>query len=72
MFPSDGFRMGNEWIIDVLADLHSFADQNEMPLLCARLDDAMLVAAVEVAGRRQHPASWYEDDYAPEGAIGKD
>ena len=64
--------MGNDWIIDVLADLHSFADQNDMPLLCARLDEAMLVAAIEVAARRHHPASWYGDDHAPAGAIGKD
>jgi len=25
--------MGNTWIIDVIADLKTFADQNELPLL---------------------------------------
>ena len=29
--------MGNDWIIDVLADLRSFAHNNELPLLAAQL-----------------------------------
>ncbi|MDB4111342.1 hypothetical protein N9571_02115 [Yoonia sp.] len=64
--------MGNDWIIEVLADLQSFADHNDMPLLCAQLDEAMLIATVEVATRRHHPAQWSGDDSAPSDAIGKD
>jgi hypothetical protein len=41
--------MGNEWIIDVLADLRSFAHKNELPLLAAQLNDATRVAQVEIS-----------------------
>lgn len=41
--------MGHEWIIDVLADLKSFAKQNDLPLLAAQLDDTALVASAEIA-----------------------
>lgn len=41
--------MGREWIIDVLADLRIFARENELPLLTAQLEEARLVAEVEIA-----------------------
>lgn len=41
--------MGHEWIIDVLADLKSFAKQNDLPLLAVQLDDTALVASAEIA-----------------------
>jgi hypothetical protein len=44
--------MGRVWIIDVLADLRSFARDNDLPLLTAQLEEAGLVAAVEIAS---HP-----------------
>lgn len=40
--------MGNTWIIDVLADLRSFAIQNDLPNLADQLDEAMVVAREEV------------------------
>ena len=40
--------MGNEWIIDVLSDLRSFAQQNDLPLLAAQLETTSLVAAAEI------------------------
>ena len=52
IIPGNGPDMGHDWIIDVLADMRSFAKQNEMPLLCAQLDDVIEVAAAEVADRR--------------------
>jgi hypothetical protein len=64
--------MGHDWNIDVLADMRTFANQNEMPLLCAQLDDAMLVAAAEVAARPRYATPWPADDRAQSGAIGKD
>ncbi|WP_375255534.1 hypothetical protein [Yoonia sp.] len=48
--------MGHDWIIDVLADMRRFARQNDMPLLCAQLDDAMMVATAEVANMRTRPS----------------
>lgn len=41
--------MGNDWIIDVIADLRSFAHQNELPLLAAQLNDATHVAKAEIS-----------------------
>jgi hypothetical protein len=41
--------MSQEWIVDVLADLQSFARQNGMSSLAEQLDDTMMVAAAELA-----------------------
>ena len=41
--------MQNEWILDVLADLKTFAQQNGMGVLAEQLDDTQLVAASELA-----------------------
>ena len=40
---------GHKWIIDVLADLKTFAEQNNLPLLAAQLGETALVAMVEIA-----------------------
>jgi len=40
--------MGNKWIIDVLADLKTFAEKNDMPLLAYQLDQTAGVAAAEI------------------------
>ena len=41
--------MGHEWIFDVLEDLKSFAQANGLPALAAKADEALKVAADEVA-----------------------
>jgi len=43
--------MRHDWIIDVLADLQSYARQNDMPELAAKVDDVLTVArdAIETA-----------------------
>ena len=40
--------MGNMWIIDVLNDLRTFAEENGMPVLAAELQQTAAVAAVEL------------------------
>ena len=40
--------MGHIWIIDVLADLKSFAEKNELPLLAEQLDDVATTATAEI------------------------
>ncbi len=47
--------MGRDWIIDVLADLRAFAHENDLPLLAAQLEEAGLVAEVEIAQITGHP-----------------
>jgi len=41
--------MGPKWMIDVLADLRTFADQNGLPLLVRQLDITSTVAQSEIA-----------------------
>jgi hypothetical protein len=45
--------MGNSWIIDVLADLKTFAQNNELHLLAVQLEETALVAKAEIAEMSQ-------------------
>ena len=40
--------MGNDWILDVLADLRRFAQLNDLPLLAVQLDETAIVANAEL------------------------
>ena len=44
--------MHNDWILDVLADLRSFAAVNGMPRLALHLDETTQLAATEIANNR--------------------
>ncbi len=57
--------MGHDWIIDVLADVRSFARQNDMPLLSAQLDDAILAASVEVVKKNGSLTHWHDPAATP-------
>ena len=48
--------MGQKWIIDVLADLESFASKNGLPLVADRMREAAVVAAAEIASVSEGPA----------------
>jgi|Cruoilmetagenom7_1024161.scaffolds.fasta_scaffold00120_41 hypothetical protein len=48
--------MRNDWIMDVLADLRSFAASNDLPLLAEQLDDTALVAVAELNARNERSA----------------
>ena len=43
--------MSNSWILDVLADLKSFAIRNDLAALAEQLDDTTLIAATELASK---------------------
>ena len=45
--------MQNDWILDVLADLKSFASANGLGALAEQLDDTTLIAAAEIASLRE-------------------
>ena len=45
--------MQSDWILDVLADLRSFALSNGLPSLAAHLDDTALVALAEFKARQR-------------------
>lgn len=41
--------MQSDWILDVLADLRTFALSRDLPLLAEHLDDTALIALAEIA-----------------------
>ncbi len=41
--------MAHDWILDVLADLKTYARKNGLSALAEELDDATLIAAAEIA-----------------------
>lgn len=43
----------NEWILDVLSDLKSFAAANGLSALAEQLDDTKLIAATEIASKQE-------------------
>ncbi len=43
--------MAHDWIMDVLTDLKSYARANGLSALAEHLDDARLVAQVEIASQ---------------------
>ena len=45
--------MAHEWVLDVLADLQSFADANDLSALAAHLEDAGLIAAADIASQNE-------------------
>lgn len=48
--------MRSDWILDVLADLRSFAMSNELPALAEHLDDTALIAMAEIAALEERAA----------------
>lgn len=59
--------MQNEWILDVLSDLKTFAQQNGMHVLAEHLNDTRLLAAHELALNSE---GVYGDDCGPSPAAG--
>lgn len=45
--------MRSDWILDVLADLKTFANSIDMPALAEQLDDTAIVAMAEIAAREE-------------------
>lgn len=54
--------MGHEWIIDVLADLRSFASTNDLPVLAAQLEQTALIASVEISKGTDKPSRQVRGD----------
>ena len=45
--------MRSDWILDVLADLKTFAQSIDLPVLAEQLDDTGIVAMAEIAAREE-------------------
>jgi hypothetical protein len=50
-----GALMGYDWIFDVLEDLKSFAEANGLPALAIKAQEALQVAAQEIADLENAP-----------------
>ena len=59
----------NDWILDVLVDLKSFATANGLGTLAEQLDDTMLIAAAEIASRRDGAV---RQGYGEQSQLGPD
>ena len=44
--------MRDDWILDLLADLRSFAAANQLPRLAEQLDDTAIIALAELSERQ--------------------
>lgn len=58
----------NEWILDVLADLKSFADANDLPSLAEQLDDTQLIAAAEIASQLEKASALGDGEHCRFGS----
>lgn len=60
--------MQNDWILDVLSDLRSFAQENGLPRLAQHLDETALLAAAEISNARPGGGRAFSVDPIPKSA----
>ena len=61
--------MGNDWTLDVLADLRRFAQLNDLPLLAVQLDETAIVANAELSILQECAPVTVRGDAAETGQI---
>ena len=61
--------MRSDWILDVLADLKTFALSNNLPQLAEHLDDTAIVALAEIAARDERAQG---ATHGKTGSVGTD
>lgn len=61
--------MQNDWILDVLADLKTFACANGLGALAEQLDDTTLIAAAEIASQSENTGAQANGEH---GRFGSD
>ena len=61
--------MAQDWILDVLSDLKTFARDNDMPALAEQLDDTAIVAMSEIAAMRDRQYAYCADGNATIGTY---
>ena len=59
--------MQSDWILDVLADLKTFAHAHGMPALAEQLDDTAIVAMAEIAAAKEARHGQFRDGKAAVG-----
>ncbi len=61
--------MAQDWILDVLSDLKTFARDNDMSALAEQLDDTAIVAMSEIAAMRDRQYAICTDGKATIGTY---
>ena len=61
--------MGHDWIIDVLTDLKTFADANDLNALARKLDDTKVFATAELASHGKGSGRGLFGESASTGGI---
>ncbi|WP_146345933.1 hypothetical protein [Falsiphaeobacter marinintestinus] len=61
--------MQHDWILDVLADLKTFASANDLGALAEQLDDTTLIAAAEIASKQEKALAKTDGE---QGRLGPD
>lgn len=57
--------MRHDWIFDVLTDLRSYAEQNNLQALAVQVEATILLARAEIAMEQGHTSSAAPDDDTP-------
>ncbi|MBJ3763942.1 hypothetical protein ILP92_14410 [Maribius pontilimi] len=60
--------MKNEWFLDVLTDLKSFAEANDLCAVAAKLDEVQMTALAELLGADEARASGSQVSYETAGS----
>lgn len=55
--------MQNDWILDVLADLRTFASANGLEALVGQLENTTLIAAAEIASQEAEAKTGQHDNH---------
>lgn len=59
--------MRSDWILDVLADLRTFAQSIDLPVLAEQLDDTAIVALAEIASLEERTQARGHEKDIPTG-----
>lgn len=61
--------MGNDWILDVLADLKAFAARNDLSALADQLDHTSIIAQCEIASNSERAPALIGMNAADTGMV---
>lgn len=64
--------MRSDWILDVLADLKTFALSIDLPVLAEQLDDTAIVAMAEIASLEERMQPQTHGQYTATGLYSGD
>ncbi len=64
--------MGHDWILSVLTDLKTYAEQNGLGSLAGQLDDTLLVAQADITGVSRKAPILVTGDSGTSGHISRE